>query len=388
MVARAMRTIKAAVIGTGFIGPAHVEALGRLANVEVVALCGRNPERTEKKAAALGIPRAYSDYRKLLEDPEVEAVHNASPNYLHFEIDKAILESGKHCISEKPLTPTTAESRQLVELARGKPDLVNAVCFNYRFYPLSQQAKAIADAGELGEVYAIHGTYLQDWLMFPTGYSWRLDPKVAGPTSAFGDLGSHFCDLVTFITGRTITEVFADFQTTHRVRKRPKASVEAFSGAAHKPEDMEDVEIEVDDFSNVLFHLDNGAKGACSISQVSAGRKNWLSYEIDGSKCSIAAQLERPNELWIGRREGPNETYIKDPGLLKEQAQPYAHYPGGHPEGYPSAFKNLFANVYRRIAGESDGGDYPTFEDGHRIVAVVEAAVTSAREGRWVEVPY
>jgi predicted dehydrogenase len=383
-----MRTIKAAVIGTGFIGPAHVEALRRLGFVEVVALCGRNPERTKQKADQLSVPKTYSDYRKLLDDPEVEVVHNASPNFLHFEVNKAILESGKHCVSEKPLTPTTRESRELVKLAQSKPKQVNAVCFNYRFYPLSQQAKAMVEAGELGDVYAIQGTYLQDWLISPTGYSWRLDPKVAGPTSAFGDLGSHFVDLVTFITGRTITEVFSDFQTTHPLRKRPKASAEAFSGVAHRPEDMEDVTIEVDDFANVLFHLDNGAKGVCSISQVSAGRKNWLSYEIMGAKCALGGELERPNELWIGRRDGPNETYIKDPVLMKEPAQKYAHYPGGHPEGYPSAFKNLFANIYRRIAGESKGGDYPTFEDGHRIVAIVEAAVTSAKEGRWIQVPY
>jgi len=383
-----MRTIKAAVIGTGFIGPAHVEALRRLGFVEVVALCGRDAERTKRRAKDLGVPRAYGDYRKLLEDPEVEVVHNASPNYLHFEVNKAILESGKHCVSEKPLTPTTRESRELVEVAKGRPKQVNAGCFNYRFYPLSQQAKAMVEAGELGEVYAIQGTYLQDWLIFPNAYSWRLDPKVAGPTSAFGDLGSHFVDLVTFITGRTITEVYSDFQTTHAVRKRPKASAEAFSGVEHRPEDMEDVKIEVDDFANVMFHLDNGAKGVCSISQISAGRKNWLSYEIMGAKCAIGGELERPNELWIGRREGPNETYIKDPVLMKEPAQKYAHYPGGHPEGYPSAFKNLFTNIYRRIGGESEGGDYPTFEDGHRIVAIVEAAVMSAKEGRWVTVPY
>lgn len=382
-----MRTVKAAVIGTGFIGPAHVEALKRLGLVEVVALCGRNPERTEQKAAALGVPRAYSDWRKLLEDPDVEVVHNASPNNLHFEVNQAILESGKHCVSEKPLTRTTDESRRLVTLAREK-GLVNAVCFNYRFYPLSQQAKAICDAGELGEVYAIHGSYLQDWLLHETDYSWRLDPEVSGESCAVGDIGSHFCDLVTFITGRTITEVMADFQTTHKVRKRPKAAVEAFAGKMLEPEDYEQVEIESEDFASVLFRLDNGAKGAFNVSQVSAGRKNRLFYEIDGSKCAISGDLERPNELWVGYRERANESYVKDPSILREQAQPYAHYPGGHPEGYPDAFKNLFLNVYRRIAGESEADNFPTFADGHRIVAIVEAAAKSARQGRWVKVAY
>ena len=382
-----MRTIKAAVIGTGFIGPAHVEALRRVGFVEVVALCGRDPARTEKKAADLGVARAYSDYRKPLEDPEVEVVHNASPNNLHFEVNQAILESGKHCVSEKPLTRTSEESRALVELAR-KKDLINAVCFNYRFYPLSQQAKAICDAGELGEVYAIHGSYLQDWLYYETDYSWRLDPEVSGASCAVGDIGSHFCDLVQFITGRTITEVLGDLQTTHKVRKRPKTTVEAFAGKMLEPEDYEEVEIKTEDFGNVLFRLDNGARGSFTVSQVSAGRKNRLCYEIDGSQCALAADLEQPNELWVGHREKANDVFIKDPSLLKEPARPYAHYPGGHPEGYPDAFKNLFQNIYLKVAGVPEAGPFPTFADGHRAVAIVEAVLTSSRSGQWTKVAY
>jgi predicted dehydrogenase len=382
-----MRTIKAAVIGTGFIGPAHVEALKRVGSVEVVALCGRDPKRTQEKAAELGVPRAYSDYRELLKDPEVEVVHNASRNITHFEVNQAILEAGKHCVSEKPLTQTTKQSKSLVDLAR-KTGLVNAVCFNYRFYPLSQQAKAIVDAGETGRVYAIHGCYLQDYLFHDTDYNWRLDPVVAGASCAVGDIGSHFCDLTTFITGLRITEVMADFQTTHKVRKQPKVVMEAFATQAFKPEDYEDVPISTEDFANVLFRLDNGARGVFTVSQVSAGRKNRLFYEIDGAKCALSADLERPNELWVGHRDKANEVYIKDPSLLKEQARPYAHYPGGHPEGYPDGFKNLFINVYRRIAGESKVDTFPTFEDGHRAVAIVEACVTSAQSGKWTKVAY
>jgi predicted dehydrogenase len=382
-----MRTIKAAVIGTGFIGPVHVEALRRLGFVEVVALGENTRERAETKAAELGIPKAYGDYRELLEDPEIQVVHNATPNYLHFEVSKAILEAGKHCVSEKPLTRTTAESRALVELAR-KKKLVNAVNFNYRFYPLSQQAKAIADAGELGQVYAIHGSYLQDWLIHDTDYSWRLDPEVSGASCAVGDIGSHFCDLTTFITGLRITEVMADFQTTHKARKQPKVSLEAFAGKLLEPTDYDEVPIRSEDFANVLFRLDNGARGVFTVSQVSAGRKNRLFYEIDGANCALSADLERPNELWVGYRDRANQVYIKDPSLLKDQARPYAHYPGGHPEGYPDAFKNLFINVYRRIAGESTVDNFPTFEDGHRVVAIVEACVASAQSGKWTKVAY
>jgi len=382
-----MRTIKAAVIGTGFIGPAHVEALRRLGFVEVVALVDVDKAKAEQKAAAMSIPRVYDDYRRMLEDRDIEVVHDCAPNQLHFEINTAVLEAGKHCLSEKPLAVNTQQSRSLMALSE-KKGLVNAVNFNYRFYPLSQQAKAMCAAGEAGEIYAVHGSYLQDWLYWETDYSWRLDPQISGASCCVADIGSHWCDLVQFITGRTITEVLGDLQTTHRVRKRPKASVEAFAGKLLTPADYAEVQIETDDYANVLIRLDNGARGVFTVSQVSAGRKNRLYYEIDGSKCAVSGDLERPNELWVGYREKANEVLIKDPSLLKEAARRYAHYPGGHPEGYPDGPKNLFGNVYRKVMGEAEAIDYPTFADGHRAVAIVEAILASHKSRQWVKVTY
>jgi predicted dehydrogenase len=382
-----MRTVKAGVIGTGFIGPAHVEALRRLGFVEVVALAEPDRARREEKAAALSVPRAYDDYRKLLEDPEIEVVHDCAPNYLHFEINSAILNAGKHCISEKPLAITTQESKALVELA-AKAGKVNAVNFNYRFYPLAQQARAMCQGGEVGDIYAVHGSYLQDWLYWDTDYSWRLDPKASGESCAMADIGSHWCDLMQFITGATITEVLGDLQTTHKTRKRPKGTVEAFAGKLLRPEDYEEVPIETDDYGNALVRFDNGARGMFCVSQVAAGRKNRLSYEIDGSKCALFGDLEQPNELWIGYREKANEVMIKDPSLLKEEVRAYAHYPGGHPEGYPDGPKNLFRNAYLQVLGDAKAMDFPTFADGHRAVAIIEAVVASSRSGRWTKVAY
>ena len=382
-----MKTIKAAVIGTGFIGPAHVEALRRLGFVEVAAIVDVDKAKAEQKAAALSIPRVYDDYRKMLEDPDIAVVHDCAPNQLHFEINTAILEAGKHCISEKPLAVSPQQSRSLMTLAQ-KKGLVNAVNFNYRFYPLSQQARAMCAAGDVGEIYAVHGSYLQDWLYWETDYSWRLDPKISGASCAVADIGSHWCDLVQFITGRTITAVLGDLQTTHQVRKRPKASLEAFAGKLLTPEDYDEVHIDTDDYANVLVHLDNGARGVFTVSQVSAGRKNRLYYEIDGSKCAVSGDLERPNELWVGYRQKANEVLIKDPSLLKEAARPYAHYPGGHPEGYPDGPKNLFRNAYLKIAGDPGALDFPTFSDGHRAVAIVDAIVASGRNREWTKVVY
>jgi predicted dehydrogenase len=378
-----MRTIKAAVIGAGFIGPAHVEALRRLGFVEVVALVDADLARAEQKAAALSIPRAYQDYREMLKDPAIEVVHNCSPNNVHFEINSAILESGKHCLSEKPLAMTADQARRLVELAK-KTGLVNAVDFNYRFYPLVQQAKAMCDSGEVGEIYAVHGSYLQDWLYLPTDYNWRLEPEVSGESRAVADIGSHWCDLVQFITSRTIVEVCGDLVTVHKTRKKPKGPVETYAGKLMRPEDYQEVPIGTEDYASVLFTLDSGAHGVFTVCQVAAGRKNRLHYEIDGSKCALSADLEQPNELWIGRREKANEVVIKDPSLLRPEARPYAHYPGGHPEGYPDGPKNLFNNVYLKVMGDPGALPFPTFEDGRRAVAIVEAVLKSSRERRWV----
>jgi predicted dehydrogenase len=382
-----MRTVKAAVIGAGFIGPAHVEALRRLGFVDVVALVDSDTAKAKEKAASLSIPQAFDDYRKVLGDKDIEVVHNCSPNNVHFEISTAILKAGKHCVSEKPLATTTKESSALVKLAQ-ETGLVNAINFNYRFYPLSQQAKAMCDAGEVGEIYGVHGSYLQDWLFFETDYSWRLDPAISGESCAVADIGSHWCDLVQFITGCRIVEVLGDLQTTIKTRKRPKAAMEAFAGKIMTADDYEDVRITTDDYANVLVRLDNGARGVFTVSQVAAGRKNRLSYEVDGSACALSADLEWPNALWVGRRDKANEVMIKDPSLLKPEVRSYAHYPGGHPEGYPDGPKNLFRNAYSKILGDKNALPFPTFEDGHRAVAIVEAIVASSRSAKWTKVAY
>ncbi|HJN66874.1 MAG TPA: Gfo/Idh/MocA family oxidoreductase, partial [Pirellulales bacterium] len=198
--------IAAGIIGTGFIGPAHVEAARRLGNIEFIAIAEANEELARLKAEALSIDRAYGDYRQLLADPDVQVVHNCTPNHLHYQVNKDILASGKHVISEKPLAMTSTESRELVELAKTS-GLIHAVDFNYRYYPLVQHARQMVQQGELGDVYALHGSYLQDWLYLATDWNWRLEPELSGESRAVADVGSHWCDLLQFITGETITRV-------------------------------------------------------------------------------------------------------------------------------------------------------------------------------------
>jgi predicted dehydrogenase len=379
-----MRTIKAAVIGTGFMGEAHAEALRRVPGVEVVAVASHRQERAEALAATYGVKHAFGDWRRVLEMADVEVVHNCTPNDLHFEINRALLEAGKHVVAEKPLTVDVAEAEVLVRLAEEK-GVVASVNFNYRFYPLVQHARALVESGEVGDVHLVHGHYAQDWLLFKDDYNWRVEAGAGGASRAFADIGSHWCDLVQFVTGRRITRVLADLFTVHETRRKPQAVAETFRSGTGA---TEDVAVETEDGANVLLQFEGGARGVVAISQVSAGRKNHEWLEIDGSRCALAWNQERPNELWVGRRDRPNEVLIKDPGLMAEAARPYAHYPGGHPEGYPDGFKNHFLNVYRAVRdGAGKTPDYPTFADGLRAVRLVDAVLESHRRQAWVDVP-
>jgi len=380
------QSIGVGVAGTGFIGPAHIEALRRN-GIRVVGLAENTKEKAEEKAAELNIPHIYGSLDEMLADPEIDAVHLATPNYLHHPHAKAALTAGKHVVCEKPLAMNSAESAELVKLAAEKK-LVNAVNFNIRMYPLSQQARSLVQNGDLGDLFILQGSYLQDWLLFPTDWNWRLEPDLGGTLRAVGDIGSHWLDLLTFITGLHIDEVYADFKTFHPIRKKPTKPLETYTGKMLTPDDYEDQPIHTEDYATIILHYENGVRGVLTVSQVSSGRKNRLFYEISGSKSSLSWDSERPNELWFGHRMEPNQVIMKDPSLLSPEAQTAASYPGGHNEGFPDTFKQLYAKVYSYIfAGDyTKTPDFPTFADGHYEMRLCEAIERSAKEGKWVKV--
>lgn len=380
---------KVGVIGLGFIGPAHMEGIRRL-GFDVVAVAENTQEAADQKAAELHVPAAYGDYRDLLADPEIDVVHIASPNHLHFEHAKNALEAGKHVVCEKPLAMNPEESARLVKLAKEK-GLVGAVNFNIRYYPLAHQAKAMVQSGALGDrLYIIQGSYLQDWLLYDTDWNWRLVPELGGKLRAVADIGSHWLDLLTFITGTRITAVFADFETFIQVRKKPRQALDTFGGKLETAVEYDEQPINTEDYASVLLRFDNSARGVLSVGQVCSGRKNRLYYEIYGSESSLVWDSERPNELMVGHRPQPNELLIKDPSLMNEDVRWTASYPGGHTEGFPDTFKQLQADVYGYIAAGdfSARAPFPTFEDGHRTLVLDDAIYHSAMEGRWVEVEY
>jgi predicted dehydrogenase len=382
------------IVGAGFVGPHHLDALRRLGVVDIVALATSSEESARRKADALHVPRAYGRVEALLDDPDVAVVHVATPNHLHAAVITAALARGKHVVSDKPLTTTVAEADRLVEQAT-RAGVVHAVTFNYRGNPLVQEARALVARGAIGVPHFVHGQYLQDWLIEPTDYSWRLDSEYGGASSAFGDIGSHWCDLAEHVTGLRIKEVLAAFTTVVRRRHRPTRAREAFEAAGSSPSELVDVpvvDVRVEDLASVLLRFDNGATGSVAVGQVCAGHKNDLALEVCGGSGSVRWQQERQNELWIGRRHAPNQLLQKDPSLLGPEASGYARLPGGHQEGWSDAFFNVIKDIYTFIASGARPSDpHPpamaTFADGARAVRIVDAAVRSARGGGvWVRV--
>jgi len=384
-----MRKIHSAVIGAGFIGPAHVEAVRRLGFVEVDLLAEIDPQVAAQKASQLGLARFTSNLDEVMQDPAVDVVHICVPNNQHYSLVKRALEAGKHVICEKPLAMTSQEAEELVALAAYKKR-VGAVHFNNRGYPLTQHARSLIRAGELGEVLSIQGVYLQDWLLFPTDYNWRLEAEQSGDSRAVADLGSHWFDLAEFLTGLAVTEVCADFATFHPVRQKPLRPLESFAGKILKPEDYQAVPINTEDYATVMARFGPRARGVFTVSQAAAGRKNYLLLEIYGTKKSVSWNSENPNELWIGRRDGNNEVVIKDPSLLDPSIRAFSDLPGGHTEGFDTAIKQVMRRIYTFIAedGLEQGRtpDFPTFADGLRELRLCEAIVRSARERRWITV--
>jgi predicted dehydrogenase len=371
--------IRAAVVGTGFIGVVHVEALRRI-GVEVTGVVGSSPERAREKA---GLPEPYESFEAMLDDDRVQVVHLTTPNHLHHPQVRAVLAAGKHVVCEKPLALTSAESSELLRLAE-ESGLVHCTNYNIRFYPLMHEARQRVLDGEVGRVWNVHGTYIQDWLHRSTDWNWRLDPELGGSLRAVADIGTHWLDLTGWIANRRVAAVFADLYTVHEVRHVPTGPVETYADAGEV--ERADRPMSTEDIAHVLLRYEDGTRGQVTISQVSAGRKNHLSFELDGSEGALAWTSERHEELWLGHRDRPNEILFRDPGMMRAPLR--GDYPAGHAEGFTDTFKQLYRAVYAaveegRMPAEPN---FPSFADGHEEILLGEAVARSAAEERWVEV--
>lgn len=377
---------QAAIIGYGFVGKAHAEALHRL-RIPIRGVLEQSPEIGDIVARDLDCDRTYANIDELVADEQVDVVHICTPNYLHFEFAQAALSGGKHVVCEKPLGMNSQETSQLVEMVQSK-GLIGVVSYNLRYYPLCQQARALIQEGEVGKPRLIHGSYLQDWLFYPSDWNWRLEPELGGSQRAIADIGTHWLDLAMWMTGRHVKEVSADIATTVPIRHKPIKEVTTFDNELENSLQYEEKEIHTEDYASILLRFDERVKGVLTVSQVSAGRKNRLWIEVDGTDGSIAWNSERPNTLWIGKRDRPNKLVIKDPALMEPSVRSYAGYPGGHAEGYPDTFVQFFKEIYGYIKdGDLDAPrDFPTFDTGHEEVRLCEVIAQSIDQGMWVKI--
>jgi len=380
-----MKLTRIAIFGTGFMGRVHLEAVRRVESVEAAAIVGRNLAVAQRLGGAFSVPLITTDYRDALGDTSIGAVHICTPNAQHFSMAKDALLAGKHVLCEKPLTITVAEAEELVAFAE-QTKVRNCVCHNLRYYPMVQQMRRMREAGDLGDILVVQGTYSQDWLLYDTDWNWRVDAKSAGASRCMGDIGSHFFDMAEHVTGLRVSALCADLQTFHPTRKQPKHAVETFANKLMGPEHYVDTPVDTEDFGAVVFRMGARTRGCMTASQVSAGRKNGLSIEVYGTRASVAWNQERPDELWVGHRDSGNQLFVKDPALLNPGARTYADLPGGHSEGYDDTFKQVFRRFYKSI-GSSAPPEYPQFVDGLRQMVILNAVLESNRKRSWVDVP-
>lgn len=373
--------IGAAVVGTGFIGTVHTQALRRL-GVQVRGVLGSSAARGAERAQEMGVDKAYADLDELLADDTVDVVHVTSPNHAHYAQVLAILRAGKHVICEKPLAMTSAESAEMVEVARASGKIA-AVCYNIRFYPLNQQAHGMVAAGELGDIRFVSGHYHQDWLAKPTDWNWRLDADEGGALRSVGDIGTHWVDLTSFVTGLKAEAVMAELATFIPEREKPTGPVETFSNAAGA---TETVPIATDDAAMIVIRYPGGARGVMSTSQINMGRKNSLQWDVAGARASAAWDSETPDHLFIGHRDRANEVLMRDFTLMNQAGVAAAALPPGHVEGFADSFFNFFRAVYAdvEVGVRQESSTWATFEDGHYEMRFCDAVVISAREQRWV----
>ncbi len=383
------KTINAGVIGCGFIGRIHIEALRRLGYINLAALASRNQEIADRKALELSVPKAYGNWSDLVADDEVEVVHICTTNDLYYPIAKACIEAGKHVLCEKPLAMTVEEAGELWRTAEER-GVVHAICHNLRYYPLVKQARAMVQSGEIGTVRLVHGHYLQDWLFLETDYNWRLVSELSGKSRAVADIGTHWLDMVQHVTEQKVNSVCADTTVFIPVRKKPLFEVQTYSQEQLKPQEYEDVRVDTEDHATVMLKFSGGAKGVLLVSQVCAGRKNYIHFEINGSRSSLDWNGESANLLWIGERGKVNGEFIKNPALMHPNAAKYAGAPCGLEEGYLDTFKYIFSDVYGWIRGgapmDVQSAPFPTFKTGYELLCIVEAIFLSGASGAWEEV--
>ncbi|WP_165313684.1 Gfo/Idh/MocA family protein [Vibrio ziniensis] len=373
-------SINAVIIGTGMIAHVHFRSL-KTAGVNVLGLVDANPEQAKKVAKAWGV-EVFEELEQALKHDAVDVVHICTPNIFHYEMAKQALLAGKHVICEKPLATNLSDAIELQQLAAEK-NVVTGVPFVYRYHPMVREARARIASGELGSLHLIHGSYLQDWLLEQSDNNWRVDPTKGGASRAFADIGSHWCDLMEWVTGERFTQLTSHFHTAQK--ERSTAATETFSDRNNQAIDnSQKASVTTEDIANLLLVTENNTPATLTISQVSAGRKNRLWFEIDGSNSSLEFDQEKPEQLWVNTREAKS-LIVRDPTQGSDEQKRLSLTPAGHAQGYSHCFDAFIIDFYDTILGATPEG-LPTFDDGARAAKIIDAALNSSKQKQWVSI--
>jgi len=373
-----MSQLGIAIMGAGMIGAVHRRA-AMVAGAKVIGVGASTPQRARDAARAWNLPRAYADIEQAIADPEVQVVHVCTPNHLHRPMAQAALEAGKHVVCEKPLATSLEDAKALAALA-DKAGKVATVPFVYRYHPVVREARARIQQGELGPLRLIHGSYLQDWLLDPASNNWRVDPALGGASRVFADIGSHWCDLVEWVGGERFIEVSSVFETV--IAERAADTGKSFTKPAAGGE-MQAVASE--DVAAAMFKTERGTLATMTVSQVSAGRRNRLWFEIDGAKSSVAFDQEDCERLWLGFPDQREMAFVRGPGAGSAEQRRLAVFPAGHAQGYGNCFEAFIADTYQAIKSERPEG-LPTFEDGLRSALIIDRVIASAGARAWMPI--
>ncbi|MEB2545612.1 Gfo/Idh/MocA family protein [Burkholderia cenocepacia] len=369
------RNLTAAIIGAGMIGEVHLRA-ARLAGARIAGIVASTPERTSAAADRLGV-NAYPSADAAIDDPAVDVLHICTPNATHHRLAMAALAAGKHVICEKPLAIHADQAAELAAAAV-HANRVATVPFVYRYHPMVREARARVREGRIGALHMIHGSYLQDWLLGQHDTNWRVDPGAGGASRAFADIGSHWCDLVEWVSGERLASVVACLRTA--VASRPAQSARTFAAEA-AGDHASYRSVETEDVAGALFTTAHGVPVSLAVSQVSAGRKNRLWFEMDGAEASVVFDQEDAERLWVGTRDAAT-LLVRDPTRGSAEQRRLASLPAGHAQGYAQCFEAFVGDTYAEIRGERRDG-LPTFEDGARSATIVDAVLASSREQNW-----
>ena len=373
--------VRAGIVGAGFVGRIHARS-ARLAAAQVAGVVASSPERSEAAATELGAERAFTTADALIASDDVDVVHVCTPNHLHLPIALAALAQGKHVVCEKPIALDLAGAAQLHAAAESSPGTVVTVPLVYRYYPTVREARARLRDGANGDVRLISGGYLQDWLLRADDDNWRVDAELGGASRAFADIGSHWADLVEFVSGHRIATLVARTLIAHPERRQDagRQSFERGSGEGAVRS------VTTEDAALLMFETDRGALGSVVVSQVSPGRKNHLWFEISTDAEGLAFDQERPETLWVGQRER-TDLIPRDFTTLAADAARYVTLPAGHPQGYHDCFDAFIAETYEAIRTGEVADGLPGLADGVRSARITESVLESARERRWVDIP-